>query len=154
MIYAIFTLQLLNINVYHNYLACVCICLVTQSCPTLVTPCTAALQAPLSMGILQVRIVEWVACPPPGDLPNPEIELRFLSLQVDSLPSESQGSPRIMKWVAYPFSRGLPKPGTEPGSPSLQVNSSSAELFPMPNYYAFQGGVFESDISIGTFSLS
>ena len=25
-------------------------------------------------GILQARILEWVACPPPGDLPNPGIE--------------------------------------------------------------------------------
>ena len=25
-------------------------------------------------GILQVRILEWMPCPPPGDLPNPSIE--------------------------------------------------------------------------------
>ena len=25
-------------------------------------------------GILQTRILEWVACPPPGDLPHPEIK--------------------------------------------------------------------------------
>ena len=25
-------------------------------------------------GILQARILEWVACPPPGGLPNPGIE--------------------------------------------------------------------------------
>ena len=37
-----------------------------------VTPFT--LQAPLSMGILQARILEWVACLPPGDLPNSGIE--------------------------------------------------------------------------------
>ena len=35
-----------------------------QLCATL---WTVALQAPLSMGILQARILEWVACPPPGD---------------------------------------------------------------------------------------
>ena len=96
MIYAIFTLWFLNINVYHNCLVCVCVCLhlVTQSCPTLATPCTAALPAPLSMGILQARILEWVASPPPGDLLNLEIELRFLTLQVDSLTSESPGKPK------------------------------------------------------------
>ena len=38
------------------------------------TPWTVAHQAPLSMGILQARIQEWVACPPPGDLPNPGME--------------------------------------------------------------------------------
>ena len=36
-------------------------CLVTQSCLTLATPWTVACQAPLSMGILQARILEWVA---------------------------------------------------------------------------------------------
>ena len=35
---------------------------------------TVARQAPLSMGILQARILEWVACPPPGDLPDPGME--------------------------------------------------------------------------------
>ena len=38
------------------------------------TPWTVAHQAPLSMGILQARILEWVACPSPGDLPDPGME--------------------------------------------------------------------------------
>ena len=38
------------------------------------TPWTVACQAPLSMGILQARILEWLPCPPPGHLPNPGIE--------------------------------------------------------------------------------
>ena len=38
-------------------------CLVAQSCPTLCSPWTVAHQAPLSMGILQARILEWVAMP-------------------------------------------------------------------------------------------
>ena len=29
--------------------------------------------------ILQARILEWVACPPPGDLPDPGIELKALT---------------------------------------------------------------------------
>ena len=37
------------------------VCLVTQLCPTLYDPWTVACQAPLSMGILQARILEWVA---------------------------------------------------------------------------------------------
>ena len=42
----------------------VCVCLVTQSCLTLCNPVDyIACQAPLSMGILQVRILEWVAMP-------------------------------------------------------------------------------------------
>ena len=44
-------------------------------------------------GILQARILEWVACPPPGDLPNTGIEPRSLAMQVDSLPPEPPGKP-------------------------------------------------------------
>ena len=35
--------------------------LVAKSCPTLTIPWTVAHQAPLSIGILQARILEWVA---------------------------------------------------------------------------------------------
>ena len=41
-------------------------------------------------GILQARILEWVAFPFPGDLPNPGIEPGSPTLQVDSLPAEPQ----------------------------------------------------------------
>ena len=40
-----------------------------------VTLWTVAHQAPLSMGILQARILRGLLCPPPGDLPHPGIEL-------------------------------------------------------------------------------
>ena len=33
-------------------------------------------------------------CPPPGDLPKPEIKSRSPALQVDSLPSELPGKPK------------------------------------------------------------
>ena len=62
--------------------------------PDSVTPWTAARQAPLPMGILQARILEWVACPPPGDLPNPGIEPRSPALQGDSLSTEPPRKPR------------------------------------------------------------
>ena len=57
------------------------------------TPWTAGHQAPLSMGILQARILEWLAMPPPGGLPNPGIEPSSPALQADSLLTEQQGSP-------------------------------------------------------------
>ena len=44
--------------------------------------------------------------PSPGNLPNPGNKPRSPTLQVDSLPAESPGSPRTLKCVAYPFSRG------------------------------------------------
>ena len=58
-----------------------CSCLVTQVCVQLFAiPWTAACQSPLLMGILQARLLGWVACPPPGDLPNPGIEPRSPTL--------------------------------------------------------------------------
>ena len=44
-------------------------------------------------GILQARILEWVAFPSPRGLPNPGIEPRSPTLQADSLLSEPQGKP-------------------------------------------------------------
>ena len=46
------------------------------------------------MGIFQARILEWVAIPFSGDLPNPGIEPKFPALQADSLPSEPTGKPK------------------------------------------------------------
>ena len=46
-------------------------------------------------GILQARILEWVAISSPGDFPNPGIEPESPALQVDSLPLSHQGSPNI-----------------------------------------------------------
>ena len=45
-------------------------------------------------GILQARILEWVAIPFSGDCPSPGIEPRSPILQVDSLPAEPPGKPK------------------------------------------------------------
>ena len=42
---------------------CAVLCLVTQSCLTLCDLTDCSCQVPLSMGILQVRILEWLAMP-------------------------------------------------------------------------------------------
>ena len=42
-------------------------------------------------GIVQARILEWVAFPFSRDLPNPGIEPRSPALQTDSLPAKPQG---------------------------------------------------------------
>ena len=39
-------------------------------------------------GIVQARILGWVAFPSPGDLPNPGVKLGSSALQTDSLPAE------------------------------------------------------------------
>ena len=45
-------------------------------------------------GILQARILEWVAIPFPGDLLDPWIEFWSSALWVDSLPYELPGNPK------------------------------------------------------------
>jgi len=44
-------------------------------------------------GILQARILEWVAIPSPGDFPDPGIKPGSPTVQADSLPSEPPGKP-------------------------------------------------------------
>ena len=43
-------------------------------------------------GILQARILEWIAISSPGDLPNPGIEPESPALQVESFTAEPQGT--------------------------------------------------------------
>ena len=55
------------------------------------TPWTIACQAPLSMEFFHVRILEWVAISPLGDLSDPGIKPASPvapALQADSLPTE------------------------------------------------------------------
>ena len=59
-----------------------------QSCPTLRDPIDGSPPGSPVPGILQARILEWVAKPSSRDLPNPGIEPRSPVLQVDSLLSE------------------------------------------------------------------
>ena len=82
---------------------------VTQLCPTLCNPMDCIVH-----GILQIRILEWVAFPfsrgssqpfllqglNPG-LPHCRWNLYQLS---------HKGSPRMLEWVAYPFSSGSSPP--------------------------------------------
>ena len=63
---------------------------VAQSCPTLCDPMDYIVH-----GTLQAGILEWVAFPYPGGLPNPGIESRSPTLQVDSLSAEPQGKPLL-----------------------------------------------------------
>ena len=63
------------------------ICLLAKSlqlCPTLCDPMDCSLPGPFVHGIFQTRILEWVSCPPAGDLPNPGSSAA-IALQSDSL---------------------------------------------------------------------
>ena len=85
-----------------SFLNYVCEVKVAQSCPTLCDPMDY-----IAHGILQARILEWVACPFSRDLSNPGIEPRSPTLQVDSLQGEPQGKPKnsgvgslsLLQWV-------------------------------------------------------
>ena len=74
--------------------------LVTQSCLTLCNPMDYSPPGFSVHGILQARILEWVAFPSPG------IEPMSLTLQADSLLSEPPGKPsRRSTTVKMPFKR-------------------------------------------------
>ena len=63
--------------------------LVTKSCltPDACNPMDCSLPGSSVHGILQARILEWVAISFPGDLPDPGIEVRSPAFQADSLPT-------------------------------------------------------------------
>ena len=74
-----------------------------QSCPTLCDPTDYT-----AHGILQARILQWVAFPfsrgssQPRDQTQVSQHCRRILYQLSH-----QGSPRILEWVAYPSSRGI-----------------------------------------------
>ena len=62
---------------------------VAQLCLTLCDPRDYTVH-----GILQARLLQWVAVPFSRDLSNPGIEPRSAALQADSLPTEPRGKPK------------------------------------------------------------
>ena len=60
----------------HTALPSNCACVLSSFCRVQLcaTLWTVAPQTPLPVGILHAKILEWVACPPPGDIPDPGIE--------------------------------------------------------------------------------
>ena len=69
-----------------------------------VIPWTVSCQAPLSMGILQARMLEWVAMPSFRGSSQPRDQTQVSRTVADSLPSEPLGKPK--NTGAYPFSSG------------------------------------------------
>ena len=65
-------------------------------CPTLVTPWTTAFQAPLSMGLFQVRILKWVEISFSRGFPDTGIKSQSPAVQVDSLLTELSGKPNLL----------------------------------------------------------
>ena len=71
------------------------------------SPAASSIHPGWPLGILQARILEWVAMsssmrsPQPGDQNPGLLHCRWILYHLSH-----QGSPRILDWVAYPFSRG------------------------------------------------
>ena len=79
--------------------------LVTQSCPTLVTPWTVACQAPLSLEFFRQEYWGGSPCSSLGDFPDPGIEPRSPALQEMSLRFELPGGSLLLEFlgVCCPF---------------------------------------------------
>ena len=75
---------------------------VAQSCPTLCNPLDYTVR-----GILQARILQWVAYPFPSrsSRPRDRTQVPRIARQILYQLSHKE-SPRILEWVAYPFARG------------------------------------------------
>ena len=69
---------------------------VAQLCLTLCVPMDSIVH-----GILQARVLEWVAIPFSRDLPDPGIEPGSPAMQAYSLPSESPWKPWCGRWLWF-----------------------------------------------------
>ena len=74
---------------------------ITQSYLTLCDPMDCSLLGSSVYGILQARILEWVASPFSRGLPDPGVEVGSLALQANSLPSEPPEKPRRSIALCY-----------------------------------------------------
>ena len=93
-------------------------CSVAQSCPTLCDPMDCSPPGSSVHGILQARILEWVAiCFSRGFSP---LRNGSLALQEDSLLSEPQGN-----YFIYILSRGFPDGSVVKNLPAMQETRGS-----------------------------
>ena len=108
---------------------------VAQLCLTLCDPMDYTVQ-----GILQARILEWVAFPfsrgssqSRDQTPVSHIAGRFFTSRATKEAQEYWSGQPI------PSPAGLPDPAIEPGSPALQVDSLPAELPGKPSFLTKKG---------------
>ena len=104
----------------------VCVCLATQSCPTLCNPRTVARQAPLFMGFSRQGYWSGLPLPSPGDFPDQRLNLVFLHCRRVLCLLSHQGNlheqkhwqiPLMQDWTSlysYPLCLRGPFP-TQPG---------------------------------------
>ena len=92
------------------------LCLISQSCLTLCDPMDCSPPGSSVHGILQARILEWVAMPSSRGSSSPGIEPKSPTLQADSLPSEPPGKPKNTGVSSLSLLQGIfPTQGSNPG---------------------------------------
>ena len=96
-------LRIIITGVPTSLLICAVLCCAYSLSPVrlFATPWTVARQASSVHGILQARILEWVAMSSPGDLPNPGKEPRSPSLQAVHHRLSHQGLLSPECWVKH-----------------------------------------------------
>ena len=82
-------------------------------------------------GILQARIVEWVAIPFSRGSSQPRDQTQ-VSRMTGRFFTSHQGSPRILEWVAYSFSSGSSQPRDRTGVSCIAGGFLTTELSGKP----------------------
>ena len=101
---------------------------VTQSCPTLCDPMDYTAQ-----GILQTRILEWVAIPFSRGSSQPRDWTQFSRIASGFFTSwATREAQEYWSGQPNPSPVDLPNPGIEPGSPALQADTLPSELSGKP----------------------
>ena len=79
-------------------------------------------------GILQVRILEWVASPFSRESSQPREQTQVSHISGRLFTSGAKGSPSIQGVLAYSFSSRSSRPRNQTGGPALQADSLPAKL--------------------------
>ena len=99
-------------------------CSVAQLCPALCDSMSYSPPGYSVHGIFQARILEWVAIPSPGDLPDPGIEPLSPALAGSFFTTVPLGKPQ--SWAGVSANRSFLAPYLAPDQPN--VNSSEVKL--------------------------
>ena len=82
----------------------------------------------LAHGILQARILEWVALPFSRGSSQPRDPTQVSHIVGGFFTSWATRKAQELEWVAYPSPEDLPDPGIKPGSSALQADPLPIEL--------------------------
>ena len=114
---------------------CLCCAQVLSHVRLFCNPWTVAHQAPLSMGILQARILEWVAMPSSRGSSQPKDQTQVsCTAGVFFTICATRENQEYWSGQTIPSPGKLPNPGIELGSIELEADSLPAELPGKPSH--------------------